>query len=94
MAVERVISSWSEVPRFELEADEAAFWAVTRVDKRLMDMSVLKKDVREPAAVTLKLDPLMFAAIKRLARSRYLEPAQMMKQWLAERLDREVGRKE
>jgi predicted DNA binding CopG/RHH family protein len=55
-----------------------------------MDASLLKADNRESTTVTLRFDPRMLARIKRLARSRYLNYQSMVKQWLAERLEKEL----
>ena len=85
--ITRVITSWSEVPAFETEEDEAAFWTETRIDARLMNTAILKADTRESTTVTLRFDPRMLARIKRLARSRYLNYQSMIKQWLSERLE-------
>ena len=88
--ITRVLTQWSEVPAFETEEDEAAFWAVTRIDARLMNTAILKADTRESTTVTLRFDPRMLARIKRLARSRYLNYQSMIKQWLSERLEKEI----
>ena len=86
----RVITLWSEVPAFENEEDEAVYWAQTRIDARLMNTAILKADTRESTTVTLRFDPRMLARIKRLARSRYLNYQSMIKQWLSERLEKEI----
>lgn len=86
-----VINSWAEVPKFENEEDEAKFWLKTRIDGRLMNASVLKADNRESTTITLRFDPRMLARIKRIARARYLNYQSMIKQWLSERLEKEVG---
>ena len=88
--ITRVITSWSEVPAFDTEEDEAAFWTQTRIDARLMNTAILKADTRESTTVTLRFDPRMLARIKRLARSRYLNYQSMIKQWLSERLEKEI----
>ena len=88
--ISRVISQWPEVPQFESEEDEAVFWAQTRIEPRLMNMAILKADTRESTTVTLRFDPRMLARIKRLARSRYLNYQSMIKQWLSERLEKEI----
>ncbi len=88
--IARVVSHWSEVPAFESEADEVAFWSQARIDPRLMNTAILKADTRESTTVTLRFDPRMLARIKRLARSRYLNYQSMIKQWLSERLEKEV----
>ena len=87
----KVITRWSEIPRFESDEDEAAFWADARLDVRLMNASILKADTRESTTITLRFDPRMLARIKRIARSRYLNYQSMIKQWLSERLEKEVG---
>ena len=85
----KVMQSWSEVPSFETEAAEAAFWLAHSLDPKLMNASVVKGDARESATVTLRFDPRMLSRIKRVARSRYLNYQSMIKQWLAERLEEE-----
>ncbi len=87
----KVITNWSEVPKFESEEDEAKYWLETRVDARLMNGSLLKSDNRESTTITLRFDPRMLSRIKRVARSRYLNYQSMIKQWLSERLEKEVS---
>jgi predicted DNA binding CopG/RHH family protein len=85
------IKEWKEVPQFATESEEAAFWAVHRLDGRLMDNALQKADNRESTTITLRFDPRMLARIKRVARSRYLNYQSMIKQWLSERLEKEVA---
>ena len=80
-----LIKTWSEIPKFETEEEEARFWA----ENRLMNGSLLKPDSRESVTVTLRFDPRMLARIKRLARSRCLNYQSMVKQWLSERIEKE-----
>jgi predicted DNA binding CopG/RHH family protein len=87
----KVINAWAEVPRFETEEEEAVFWQQTRVDTRLMNQSLLKADNRESTTITLRFDPRMLARIKRVARARYLNYQSMIKQWLSERLEKEIN---
>ena len=89
MSINRVVQAWSEIPAFEGEAEEAAFWAESQIDARLMGTAVHKAVTPESAAITLKLDARMLARIKRLARARYLDHQNMILQWLAERLEKE-----
>jgi len=86
----KVITTWTEVPHFDSEEDEAAFWADARLDVRLMNASLLKADTRESTTITLRFDPRLLARIKRIARSRYLNYQSMIKQWLSERLEKEL----
>jgi predicted DNA binding CopG/RHH family protein len=44
----------------------------------------------ESVTITLRMDPRMLARIKRMARSRYLNYQSMMKQWLSERMEKEM----
>lgn len=86
-----VITSWEEVPLFDSEEAEATFWAETQVDLRLMEAAVAAAgDSGESVTITLRMDPRMLARIKRLARSRYLNYQSMIKQWLSERMEREL----
>ncbi|MBT8037362.1 MAG: BrnA antitoxin family protein [Verrucomicrobiae bacterium] len=83
------IQSWADIPAFEDDASEAAFWLKNELSSSLMASSVHKPDSRESTTITLRFDPRMLARIKRLARSRYLNYQSMMKQWLAERIEEE-----
>ncbi|MCX7869059.1 MAG: BrnA antitoxin family protein [Terrimicrobiaceae bacterium] len=85
------MNKWSEVPAFDSEAEEAAYWLETSLNPRLMLGSMLKADTRDSTTITLRFDPRMLARIKRLARGRYLNYQSMIKQWLSERLEKEIG---
>lgn len=86
------ITDWEEVPLFDSEEAEAAFWAENRIDLRLMETAVAAgAELSESVTITLRMDPRMLSRIKRLARSRYLNYQSMMKQWLSERLEQEMG---
>ena len=84
------IASWSDVPRFESEEEEAEYWGAVQLDPRLMNASLVKADNRDSTTITMRFDPRMLARIKRIARSRYLNYQSMIKQWLAERLEKEL----
>ena len=85
------IANWEEVPLFDREEAEAAFWAENRPDLRLMESSVVdSSELSESVTITLRIDPRMLARIKRLARSRFLNYQSMIKQWLSERMEGEV----
>jgi predicted DNA binding CopG/RHH family protein len=85
------ISSWDEVPLFDREDAEAAFWAETRIDVRLMESSVTAgSELADSITISLRIDPRMLARIKRLARSRFLNYQSMIKQWLSERMEQEM----
>lgn len=85
-----VIKRWSDIPEFADEAEEATFWSRATLDPRLMNASVQKVDTRDSTTITLRFDPRMLARIKRIARSRYLNYQSMIKQWLAERMEKEL----
>jgi len=85
------ISSWDEVPLFDREDAEAAYWAETRIDVRLMESSVTAgSELADSITISLRIDPRMLARIKRLARSRFLNYQSMIKQWLSERMEQEM----
>ncbi len=85
------ILSWEEVPLFDREEAEAAFWAENRIDVRLMESSVAAgSELADSTTITLRIDPRMLARIKRLARSRFLNYQSMIKQWLSERMEQEA----
>ncbi|MBI1841814.1 MAG: hypothetical protein HYR88_13325 [Verrucomicrobia bacterium] len=82
------IATWEEVPIFESESAEAAFWGEMRVDLRLMEVATVpSNEMSESVTITLRMDPRMLSRIKRLARSRYLNYQSMIKQWISERLE-------
>jgi predicted DNA binding CopG/RHH family protein len=85
------LASWDEVPLFDSEEAEAAFWADTRLDLRLMESAMAaSSEVSESITITIRMDPRMLGRIKRLARSRFLNYQSMIKQWLSERMEHEV----
>ncbi len=86
----KTIAAWNQVPRFESEEEEAAFWMDARIDARLMNQALLRADNRESTTITLRFDPRLLARLKRIARSRYLNYQSMIKQWLSERLEKEL----
>ena len=89
------VSNWNDVPLFDTEEAEAAFWAENRLDLRLMESAVAaSSEVSESVTITLRIDPRMLARIKRMARSRYLNYQSMIKQWISERLETEIRGRE
>jgi hypothetical protein len=87
----KMIKSWNEVPSsFSSEAEEAAFWKEHQIDPYLMDGSLSAGDQTESTTITVRFDPRLLARLKRLARSRYLNYQSMMKQWISERLEKEL----
>ena len=89
----RTFASWEEVPLFDNEEAEADFWMENRPDLRLMETAVAGgAESAESVTITLRMDPRMLARIKRLARSRYLNYQSMIKQWLSERMEKELGK--
>ena len=83
------ISSWSDIPDFQSEEEEALFWIGHELSPELMKASEHVPDSRESTTITLRFDPRMLSRIKRIARERFLTYQSMMKQWLAERLENE-----
>ena len=87
----QAVADWQEVPIFDSEEAEAAFWADNRIEVRLMEAATTASaEGSESVTITLRIDPRMLARIKRLARSRYLNYQSMIKQWLSERMETEM----
>jgi len=85
------VTNWDEVPLFDGEQAEASFWSEMQIDLRLMESAVAAgAEASESVTITLRMDPRMLARIKRLARTRYLNYQSMIKQWLSERMEREM----
>ena len=87
----QTIQSWDDVPLFDSEQAEADFWAENQIDLRLMELSATAgSEQSESVPITLRMDPRMLSRIKRLARSRFLNYQSMIKQWLSERMEKEL----
>jgi predicted DNA binding CopG/RHH family protein len=87
----RAIARWEEVPIFDSEEAEADYWAENKPDLRLMESAVAgSAEASESVTITIRIDPRMLSRVKRLARSRYLNYQSMIKQWLSERMEREL----
>ncbi|HYE30456.1 MAG TPA: CopG family antitoxin [Methylomirabilota bacterium] len=87
----QTITTWEDVPLFDSEEGEGAFWGETQLSMRLMESAVAaSSEGSESVTITLRMDPRMLARIKRLARSRFLNYQSMIKQWLSERLEQEM----
>lgn len=85
------VMSWEEVPMFDSEQSEASFWADNQVEMGLMDSATVSAtEQTESVTITLRMDPRMLARIKRLARERFLNYQSMIKQWLSERMEKEL----
>jgi len=87
----QTIQSWDDVPLFDSEQAEADFWAENQVDQRLMELSATaSSEQSESVTITMRMEPRMLSRIKRLARSRFLNYQSMIKQWLSERMEKEL----
>lgn len=85
------LSSWEEVPLFDSEQAEGSFWAENQVELRLMEAAkTMASEQSDSVTITLRIDPRMLARIKRMARERYLNYQSMIKQWLSERMEKEL----
>ncbi len=83
------IQSWDDVPLFCSEEEERDYWEKNEISHTLIRQS-LYAETGDSATITLRMDPRMLARIKRLARLRYLNYQSMIKQWLAERIEKEL----
>ena len=87
-----VVNDWELVPLFASLGEEVAYWQTHQAGLRLMQSSLVGTDTNESTTITLRMDPRMLSRLKRLARQRYLNYQSMLKQWVAERLERELDR--
>ena len=85
-----VITDWEAVPHFSSPNEEAQFWEGHQIGLRLMQSSLAGSDTNESTTITIRMDPRMLSRLKRLARQRYLNYQSMLKQWVAERLEKEL----
>lgn len=84
------VNDWEAVPVFATLEEEAAFWEGHQISLRQMQTSLVSTDSNESTTITLRMDPRMLSRLKRLARQRYLNYQSMLKQWVAERLEKEL----
>jgi len=89
----QIITRWEEIPSFNSIEAERGFWETHQLDGRLMQEACFKGDGTESTTITLRMDPRMLARLKRLAGQRYLNYQSMIKQWLAERLEQELDKR-
>ncbi|HEV3272677.1 MAG TPA: CopG family antitoxin [Candidatus Methylacidiphilales bacterium] len=85
-----VVNDWEVVPLFANVPEEVEFWENHQIGLRLMQSSLVSTDTNESTTITLRMDPRMLSRLKRLARQRYLNYQSMLKQWVAERLEKEL----
>jgi predicted DNA binding CopG/RHH family protein len=85
-----IITDWEAVPVFASMEEEARFWEQHQIGQRLMQSSLVRTDANESTTITLRIDPRMLSRLKRLAAQRYLNYQSMLKQWVAERLEKEL----
>jgi hypothetical protein len=83
------IRRWEEIPFFPNPNEEAAYWASHQLDPSLLAASLSRGEGHESTSITLRIDPRMLSRLKRLAARRYLNYQSMIKQWLAERMEKE-----
>jgi predicted DNA binding CopG/RHH family protein len=84
------VTKWEDIPLFASLAEEAQYWEGHQIEVRLMQAALVRTDTNESTTITLRMDPRMLSRLKRLARQRYLNYQSMLKQWVAERLEKEL----
>jgi predicted DNA binding CopG/RHH family protein len=84
------VNSWDSIPLFATVAEEIQYWEGHQIEVRLMQAALVRTDTTESTTITLRMDPRMLSRLKRLARQRYLNYQSMLKQWVAERLEKEL----
>ncbi|MBX7156774.1 MAG: BrnA antitoxin family protein [Verrucomicrobiae bacterium] len=84
------LKKWNQVPTFTSLKEEQQYWIDTELEPALIKESLYNPESTDSTLITLRLDPRMLARLKRLARQRYLNYQSMIKQWLAERLEKEL----
>ncbi len=85
-----IVKQWEDVPLFANPAEEAQYWETHQISLQLMQSTLVNADTNESTTITLRMDPRMLSRLKRLARQRYLNYQSMLKQWVAERLEKEL----
>jgi predicted DNA binding CopG/RHH family protein len=88
--IEKVLESWDDVPPFQSHNAEREYWQKTGLSVSLIQSAMFTPEGSDSTTITLRMDPRMLTRIKRLARQRYLNYQSMIKQWLAERMEKEL----
>jgi predicted DNA binding CopG/RHH family protein len=89
----KTVEKWDQVPTFKTTEDERKFWLEHQLSTELMHSACMQSSGLESTTITIRIDPRMLARLKRLAGQRYLNYQSMLKQWVAERLERELNQK-
>ena len=84
------VTSWEDVPLFAIPREETEDWEAHQLTLPLLQAALVSTDSNESTTITLRMDPRMLSRLKRLARQRYLNYQSMLKQWVAERLEKEL----
>lgn len=84
------VTSWEDVPLFANPKEETEYWETHQLAIVLLQNALVSTDSNESTTITLRMDPRMLSRLKRLARQRYLNYQSMLKQWVAERLEKEL----
>jgi CopG antitoxin of type II toxin-antitoxin system len=90
MSVPGVVKKWEDIPFFPNPKEEAAYWKEHQLDPTVMAGSLSRSEGQDSTTITLRMDPRMLSRLKRIAARRYLNYQSMMKQWIAERLEKEL----
>ena len=90
MSTPAIIKKWEEIPFFPNPKEEAAYWKGHQLDPALMASSLSRSEGQDSTTITLRMDPRMLSRLKRIAARRYLNYQSMMKQWIAERMEKEL----
>jgi predicted DNA binding CopG/RHH family protein len=95
------IQSWDEVPAFNSEDEEAAYWETHRLSEALLTdtetdstdplLSPRGREHHRAQMISLRLDPELLGQLKQLAAARSTGYQPMIKRWIAERLAEEMA---
>jgi hypothetical protein len=86
----RLLKEWDDVPSFRSSSEERAYWEGTELDSTLLRGGLSLWEDSDSTTITLRINPQMLARVKRMARQRYLNYQSMIKQWIAERMEKEL----
>ncbi len=84
------IETWDAIPNFADHHQEVLYWQGHEISPKLIQNSLFKSDITDSTTITIRMDPRMLSRIKRLAAQRFLNYQSMLKQWMAERIEKEL----
>lgn len=90
MSEPQIVESWESVPYFDKTEVEAQYWQSHQLHPKLLKTALYQGSADDSVTITIRIGSKILEQTKRMAAGRYLNYQSMMKQWIAERLEKEL----